>query len=274
MVDTAKSSSAATGSSAGIKPTTAASGKTTTGGAAPKATHSASNIKTLAQTMEFRWFVAHASVVVSTVLSLVFFRAPKAANFFYRLGFVSAFASFVIILYQKYGKSKPSFSVLSHDDNFHYVVFTFLWLFTTRRILSLLPLAIFSLFHTLTYSRSYLLPALGRADTALTKRVDDLVKRYNEPLTVLAANFEIALAVQLVLLALTFAKGSWIQLVGYVAFIRLRYATSAYTRHALKAWEIRADQLLGHPALGSKAKQIWNQAKQYIAKIPGPANRA
>jgi len=267
MVDPATvkpTTAGASAASAGTKPTTKPA---TAGGNA--------RLEALAKTLEFKWFVSHAFVVLNTIGTLVFFRFPKLANFTYRVGFLAAFASFAVILYQTYGRSKPTAAVLIRDDNFQYVVATLFWLVTPRHVLALLPLSIFSLFHVLTFTRSYLLPAVGHpADSPLIKKIDALVKNYNEPLTVLAANFELALAVQLLVLSFTFRKGSWLQLVFYVLFFRIRYATSAYTRHAVKAWEVRVDQLLGHPSLPPKAKQVWADVKTQLAKIPGPANKA
>lgn len=272
--DTAKTTSAAAGSTASkVHSTTTGASSTSstkptgtkpaTGGANAK-----SNLEALAKTNEFRWFVAHAIVVFSTVFAIIpYFRASK---YFYRVGIFAELVSFGIILFQKYGLKVPSTKVLIHDDNFQYAIITLFWLFTKRQTLALLPLAIFSLFHTLTYTRSYILPAVGRADSPLSKQIDEVVKRFNEPLTVLAANFEIALILNLILNSLFFVKGSWTQLIVYVAFIRLRFATSAYTRHAAKAWEIRADQLFGyHPV----SKEYWGKTKQVVSKIPGPANR-
>lgn len=230
-------------------------------------------LEALSKTVEFKWFISHVVVVLSTVLMLLLTFYPKASGFFYRAGFVSAFSGFAIILFQKYGKTKPSLNVLGRDTNFQYAVFTLVWLFLVRRVLALFPLAIFSLFHFLTYMRSYLLPAMGHAPTSpLIQRIDAMVKNFNEPLTVLAANFELTLAVQLLFAALTFARGAWVQLILYITFFRLRYATSAYTRHAVKVWEVRVDQLLGHPSLPPAAKQYWAQAKSYLARIPGPVN--
>lgn len=278
--DTAKTTSAAAGSTAskvnsttGASSTGASTGASSTkpaAGAGPKPTggNAKANLEALSKTNEFRWFVAHTVVVVSTLLAIIpYFRASK---YFYRLGIFAELVSFGIILFQKYGLKVPPFKTLLHDDNFQYAIITLFWLFTKKQTLALLPLAIFSLFHTLTYTRSYILPAVGRADSPLSKQIDDIVKRFNEPLTVLAANFEIALILHLILNSLFFVKGSWTQLIVYVAFIRLRFATSAYTRHAAKAWEIRADQLFGYHPI---SKEYWGKAKQVVAKIPGPANR-
>lgn len=259
--------------------TTGTFSKTTTpgsrSGTASEASTGASKarLEALAKTMEFKWFISHILVVLSTILMLLLSFYPKASRFFYRTGFISAFSGFAIILFQKYGKSKPTLSVLVRDTNFQYAVFTFIWLFLVPRILALFPLAIFSLFHFLTYMRSYLLPAIGHASTSpLVQRIDAMVKNFNEPLTVLAANFELTLAVQLLLAAFTFGRGAWLQLLLYTTFFRLRYSTSAYTRHAVKVWEVRVDQLLSHSSFPPAVKQFWAQTKSYLARIPGPVN--
>lgn len=229
-------------------------------------------LEQLAKTTEFAWFVGHVGVLLGTLFSLVFAGFARISNFEYRFAYLSAIVSFAIIIRQKYSVSgvKPTVSQLFAEDNVHYIGLAVVMLFTRKFFLTLLPFAIFSFFHALTYIKSYILPAIDYTGPA-TGYIDRIVKGWNEPLTAAVASIETVVLFQLIFSALTFRKGSWIQLLGFLAFFRLRFASSPYTRNTVRSLEVRADNLLGHPSLPPAIKQYWIQFKSVIARIPGPA---
>lgn len=229
-------------------------------------------LEQLAKTTEFAWFLGHVGVLLGTIFTVLFAAFPRISNFEYRFAYVSAIVSFAIILRQKYtvGPTKPTVSQLVAEDNVHYLGLAVVLLFTRKYFLTLLPFAIFSFFHALTYIKSYILPAIDYSGPA-THQIDRIVKGWNEPLTAAVASIETVVLFRLVLAALTFRKGSWIQLFGFLVFYRLRFASSPYTRNTLRSLEVRADNLLGHPSLPPAAKQYWVQFKSAVSRIPGPA---
>jgi hypothetical protein len=84
----------------------------------------------LAQTLQFAWFIGHVALLLSALrygLSYIFFNYySRMARFSYRLAFVSATATYGIVVYkgfrarQKAGKQVGVFGILG-DENVQYL---------------------------------------------------------------------------------------------------------------------------------------------------------
>lgn len=225
----------------------------------------------LTRTTEFKWYASHVSVFTFTLLYLnlrLFFNSGRLPGVLYKIIFVAASAAFGLIVYQKYATQQLNASIIARDDSVHYLYLALVWLFTPERYFAPVPFSIFSFFHALTYARSYLIPAMySTPPRALVQRIDYVVHKYNEPFTNVAAQIEFGLLVWLVLSALRFRAGSWIQLFLYGAFYRTRFSVSRYTQGVVKSVEVRIDRALPP----GPAKDIWIKTKGVIAAIPGPA---
>ncbi|AOW04533.1 hypothetical protein B0I75DRAFT_141083 [Yarrowia lipolytica] len=233
-------------------------------------------LEPLFKTPQFIWFVGHLLVLVGcffyVLATLPFFRVGKFSIFWYREIFLSVIATFGIIIFETY-KGKPlNPQALARDDNVTYLLVAFLWLVSKPTYGTFLPFAIFSLFHVLTYVRGFILPALGYPGNAgLSLQIDNFVKTYNDKFMFTAANLEFMMFLGLIIKAITFQRGSWIKLIIFFVFLRLRYAQSLFTRSVVGSWEVRVDGLLSHPAVPPQVKQTWVTVKHQLRKTLGGA---
>ncbi len=230
------------------------------------------NLIALAKTIQFSWFAGHVFVLLGFFLYLITFRSGgRAANFWYRLIYAAVIESFGIIIFQTYKHKSFNPVILLGDDNVQYLLIAFLWLFYKRVTITIVPFAIFSIFHTLTYSRAYLFPALGySAQHNISVSIGSFVRRFNDKSIAIAANFELILLLYLFLqVFLTFQLKALFVFLTYVVFIKLRYEKSNFTRNTLKVWEVRVDGLVAHPNVPNGVKQGWISFKRFIRQYLG-----
>lgn len=142
-----------------------------------------------------------------------------------------------------------------------------LWLFSRQMPLALLPFAIYSTFHVATYTRSNLLPTLqpppaGQKPVGgLGEEIGKFVKNnYDTSMTIVAV-LEVALWFRILFSALLFQAGSWILLVVYTAFVRVRHSQSSFMQSAVAQLTDRADGALANPNVPPVAKSVWDQTK-------------
>jgi hypothetical protein len=149
------------------------------------------------------------------------------------------------------------------------------WLFAPQYPLAMLPFGVYSVFHVATYTRTNLIPVLqpspapaagaspGAKPTpnALADTIGKFVKEYYDASMGLVAILEILLWGRLFLSALTFAKGSWILIAIYTAFLRARFAQSSFVQGQFLQLEARIDSLVGAQSTPPVARQIWDTTK-------------
>ncbi|KAK9379428.1 uncharacterized protein V2V93DRAFT_349299 [Kockiozyma suomiensis] len=249
-----------------------------TTGATPTPVPVSTRLIKLAKTLQFAWFAGHVFVLIGVffyLLSVIRF-APSTpwARFWYREAYLSVVGTYGIVLYRSYRASTPTVTAVIRDDNVQYLVIALLWLISKPLLVTLPPFAIYSFFHVLTYTRTNLLPTLGQPTTSGTAaKIQSFVDNYNDKFTALVGNLELVLLVRLFVNAILFRKGSWISLLVYGAFIRLRFEQSAFTRQAVKNWEVRADGLIAHPSVPAGVKNGWEKVKATLkggAAAPAP----
>jgi hypothetical protein len=224
------------------------------------------------QTIQFAWFVGHVlgflGAVFYCLFSLKVFKAPNFPKFWYKESYVAIIFTFGIILFQTYKGKRVTPDAILKDDNLHYLLVAGLWLFTKPFVGTLPPFMVFSLFHILTYVRSYILPALGYSATStISSSIQSFVKNYNDRFMMLAASWEFGLVFVLFFRFLTFRPGTSFPFLLYVVFIKTRHDQSFYTRNTVKNWEVRMDSLVGHPSMPGGVKQVWVQFKDTIRRV-------
>lgn len=146
-----------------------------------------------------------------------------------------------------------------------------IWLFTKQIPLAILPFAVYSIFHVATYTRSNLLPTLqpqpqgqaagGKSQSALAESIGRFVKDYYDLSMSLVAMLEIGLWFRLLGSALLFQKGSWIQLIIYTLFFRVRHSNSNFVQNAVTQLVARADAQLANQSTPPQLRQVWEQVK-------------
>lgn len=145
------------------------------------------------------------------------------------------------------------------------------WLFSRQIPLAILPFAVYSTFHFLTYLRANLLPTIsppaasGAAGSKpLADTIGRFVKQYYDESMTLVAILEIALWFRVLGSALLFQRGSWILLGLYTVFFRARYSQSPFVQGAISQLSARADAALSQPNIPPAVRQGWTTVKNIV----------
>jgi len=244
----------------------------------------------LAQTLQFAWFVGHLTLLCCIIrysFSYITFNYySRWAQASYRTAFVAAAVTYGIVVYKAArararapSKSSGGLIALAADENVQYLAMALVWLFASQYPLAMLPFGVYSVFHVATYTRTNLIPTLqppqqtGPAAGAspsskpayksnpTAETIGKFVKEYYDASMGLVAILEILLWGRLLLSAFTFAKGSWILLAIYTAFLRSRFAQSSFVKGQFKQLEARIDSLVGAQNIPPPVKQAWSGVK-------------
>jgi hypothetical protein len=238
----------------------------------------------LAQTLQFAWFVGHLTLLITTFsysLSIVKFTSKSTgATIAYRLAFLSAAATYGIVVYKAYRArirqgTMPTgqqgvFKILG-DENVQYLLMALSWLYSKPVFFALFPFAVYSTFHFLTYLRTNVIPTLtpapaGAPQPAIAETISKFVKKNYDSSMHLVANLELFLWARVFLYCLVF-QNSWILLAIYTVFLRARYAQSVFVRDALKGIELRGDALSVDARVPEGAKTGWSIAKTVVKRF-------
>lgn len=262
---------------------------------------------TLAQTLQFGWFASHLTLLLTTLrytISFVKFNtSTRTAQVSYRLAFLSAAITYGIVVYKAYrarikqaGANRLALQQhlldMTGDENVQYLVMALIWLFTRPIYLALLPFTIYSTFHFLTYLRTALIPTLipppttpnypaGGSSTGTTQpgqkpkattpnvlsnAISKFVKSHYDTSMAIVANLEIALFFRLLFGGLVFMN-SFILVIIYAAFLRIRFGQSPFVRQALATTESKIDGLVADQRVPPAARGVWANVKDGIRKI-------
>ncbi|KAK6535045.1 hypothetical protein TWF281_006343 [Arthrobotrys megalospora] len=251
-------------------------------------------------------FLLLLSTLRYTVSFIKFNTATTAAQLSYRLGFLSCAVTYGIVVYKAYrarikqaGSNRPALQqhliAMTGDENVQYLFMALIWLFTTPIYLALLPFTIYSTFHFLTYLRTALIPTLlptppssstpttapssssGTPPSAtsppkkqnanvVSEIISKFVKSHYDTSMAVVANLELALWVRLLLGCLIFAN-SWILLIIYTAFLRIRVSQSPFVRQALHQAETIIDGVVADPRAPPALRNVWASTKDGVRKF-------
>ncbi|KAA8646961.1 hypothetical protein EYZ11_000100 [Aspergillus tanneri] len=252
-------------------------------------------LKALAQTLQFAWFAGHVTLLISVfryILSYVTFNYySSAAQVSYRLAFLSAAATYGIVVYKghiaraRLQGSVPNIVVkLAGDENVQYLGMALVWLYSRQVPLALLPFSVYSVFHVATYSRAHLIPTLQPSQGAagptsssspssskpaakqspLAETIGRFVKQYYDASMDLVAGLEMTLLFRLSLSVLSFSKGSLVLFIIYLAFFRARYAQSSFVQQAIRHFTARVDASVSHQSTPPAVRQGWETFKGVV----------
>lgn len=251
----------------------------------------------LTLTPRFGWFVGHLTLLFCTFrysLSYIRFHYySRWAVFSYRLAFLSAAATYGIVVYKgfraraKAGQRQPGGPVaMLLDENVQYLLMALVWLYSRQIPLAMLPFSVYSVFHVATYTRANLLPtfypptpaaaatgAAAGADKPATKgsglseTIKNFVKTYYDASMSLVAGLEIALWFRVLISALTFSKGGLLLLIIYTLFFRSRYSQSTFVQGAFHNFAARVDAQVANQSTPPAARQAWHTTKGVVKQI-------
>ncbi|CUM50388.1 unnamed protein product [Debaryomyces tyrocola] len=250
------------------KPATSAS--TTAGAAKSKGVNTNQLVETI-QTLQFAWFVGHVLTLWGIFLfTLTFIRSgSRFHRFWYQLALFGIIESFGILLYQLITKKALKVNQILKDDNTQYFLLgSVLLLIRPYVLIPLLPFALFSLFHVLAYTKGYLLPIFGMADSGISKQIENFISKNNTKSIQVASLLEIYSFLWLTVRVILFRKRSLIPWVFYAVFLKMRYEKSIFTRNYFKSMELQLDEAvnkINNPAV----KDVWIKAKGVIRSAGG-----
>lgn len=241
-------------------------------------------LQNLAQTLQFAWFVGHLTLLGTTfrytISALKFSAGSTGAAIAYRFAFVSAAATYGIVVYKAYrarirAGSMPTgqqgvIKILG-DENVQYLLMALVWLYSKAVFFALLPFAVYSTFHFLTYFRANVLPTVsptpaGAPQPAIAEAISKFVKKNYDTSMYLVANLELLLWVRVFLYCLVF-QNSWVLLAIYTLFLRARYAQSLFVRDALKGLELKGDALAVDARIPDPVKTGWTVGKGFVKRF-------
>ncbi|KAH9457986.1 hypothetical protein Pst134EB_010287 [Puccinia striiformis f. sp. tritici] len=213
------------------------------------------------------WSIGHIVVLLSTIwntLGILFLQSrPKA----YSLAYGGAILSWSIVVYKSLGTPSLSKAYLQRaamDENVQYLVVALYWFFSKPIFVTLLPFAIFSTFHSLSFIRTTFLPKVPSKKDAsgaeqpqqvgvvLSRGIQSWVKQNYESAMYCVAFIEVLVIQGRVTLgALTFQN---------------RYYLSPQTRSAVSAVNQHIDHYLDHPSCPAMVKKGTNIARGLVTQ--------
>ncbi|KAI9663152.1 MAG: hypothetical protein M1821_008200 [Bathelium mastoideum] len=245
----------------------------------------------VAQTLQFAWFCGHLTLLLCVMrysLSYVFLRSySRWAQFSYRTAFLSAAATYGIVVFKAYrarmksGRAQGGLGgvlQLAADENVQYLIMALIWLLSRQIPLALLPFAVYSVFHVLTYVRSTLLPILQPPpqpaspsqkppQSGLSETIGKFVKGYYDTSMTLVAILEILLVFRILGSVLILQKGAFVLLLEYAVFLRARFAQSTFVQQVFTQIGNRIDVYAADQRTPPVARQVWEQAKGGLQKV-------
>lgn len=170
-----------------------------------------------------------------------------------------------------------------------------IWLYSKSIWFALLPFAVYSTFHFLSYLRTNVIPTFIPPTTApgpgspssnsrtvvqhpISEAISRFVKQNYDTSMHLVSNLEIFLWVRVFLGALVF-KNSWVLLLAYTAFLRIRYAQSNFVRQAFHGLERKGDAIVNDAKFPEGVRNAWKVGKDVVKRageatqfVSGPSN--
>lgn len=169
------------------------------------------------------------------------------------------------------------------------LVMALVWLYTKSIWFALLPFAVYSTFHFLSYLRTNVIPTFIPPSTApsanpaspggtrpvtqhpVSEAISRFVKQNYDTSMHLVSNLEIFLWVRVFLGALVF-RNSWVLLICYTAFLRIRFAQSHFVRQAFQGLERKGDALVNDVRVPDGVRNGWRVGKDVVKKAGEATN--
>lgn len=147
-----------------------------------------------------------------------------------------------------------------------------LWLFSKQIPLAILPFTVYSLFHVATYTRASLLPVISPpadgassggkiSNGALSENIGRFVKEYYDASMTIVAVFEILLWFRLLLSVILWQRGSFVLIIAYTVFLRIRHSQNSFVQSAVHQITARADGLVANQQTPPAVRNIYEQVK-------------
>jgi len=237
----------------------------------------------MATTQHYVWASGH-FLLLSTALSYFFARLTfqTISAWWYKASFTGALISYAIVCQKSLGPPQPNIGYVRRallDENVQYFMLAFFWWSSKPIAFALLPYAIFSLFHALTFIRTTVMPQFlqpGPPAVAggppqphpIAKKLQVWVKANYDSAMKVVAYTELVILVRVVLGAITF-QNSLLSPVVYVHFLRQRYYQSAFTREAVATTSKKIEEYVRKPGNPPMVVQVWEKLEMLVGRWAG-----
>lgn len=159
------------------------------------------------------------------------------------------------------------------------IAMALIWLFSRQIPLAILPFAVYSIFHVLTYTRTNLLPMFqppqqGSAapdaspskppqprSSPLAETISQFVRKYYDTSMKGVGALEVAIWFRLLFSFLTFSRGAIFLFLAYTAFLRARYAQSGFVQTTVSNITARIDATVANQGTPPFVRQAWGMTK-------------
>jgi len=237
----------------------------------------------MATAQHYVWASGHFLLLVCSLryfLAWVTFKS--VSDWWYKASFLGAIISYAIVCHKSLGTPQPNMAYFRRaalDENVQYFLMAFFWWTSKPVALALLPYAIFSLFHALTFARTTLIPHfLGHGPPSsangapqphpFAKRVQTWVKAKYDYAMRAVAYIELIVLGRVVLGAFLL-QNSLLSPIIFAHFLRQRYYQSMFTRDALLDTSRRIDGITQKPGVPPVVGHVWTRVKDMVSRWGG-----
>ncbi|EMD41719.1 hypothetical protein CERSUDRAFT_110294 [Gelatoporia subvermispora B] len=237
----------------------------------------------MATTQHYMWAAGHFIVTLSALryfIASLLFRGPSV--WWYKTSFMGAILSYAIVCNKSLGTPQPNAAWVRRalaDENVQYFLLSIYWWYSRPITLALLPFAIFSLFHVLTFSRTALMPYVlpqGPPATAngtptphpLQKKLQLWVKTNYDSAMRAVAFTELLIMLRVTVGAILF-RNPFLMPILYAHFLRQRYYHSKFTQGAIALVNGKVEEYVQKPGTPPVAAAIWVKVKYLTSTWAG-----
>ncbi|ORX89482.1 hypothetical protein K493DRAFT_289337 [Basidiobolus meristosporus CBS 931.73] len=230
-------------------------------------------LKPLALSPRFAWWVGHCIITLGSFFyffNKLFGSAASAQSWYYRV-YVGVLLSYGITVWKTYGMPQFNSAFLQRifmDDNVHYLLMGLLWYVSPPLFVTIIPFAVYSLFHVIDFARATLLPAIfpdlnsatrspGATQAAnIAKGIKRFKDTYYDAGMKSVAKVEVIGVMGLQLLGAITFQLSPLGTLFYANFLRIRYHLSPHIRQTFTEVRTFFDNHLVSPNANPKIPAI------------------
>ncbi|RKP23809.1 hypothetical protein SYNPS1DRAFT_18066, partial [Syncephalis pseudoplumigaleata] len=238
--------------------------------------------------LQFAWWIGHVTVVVSTVLYYLCY----LTNYYtmslpaYSFALMGALASYAVASYKSMGKLQFNMQFaaqVASNDSMQYLLLAFVWYTQPALLVTLVPFAVFSALHTLTYFHGTVVPVLFPAATSatpsdakpylarLSASADMAARKYYMTAMHFVARWEVAVVLAWTILQTVLFQVSFYVPFAYMMFLRNRYICSSYHQEAFRHLRRTMDRhLVDNPNAHTGIRRLYVSTRDFISSLAGP----
>ncbi|KAI9313685.1 hypothetical protein BX666DRAFT_1972548 [Dichotomocladium elegans] len=202
---------------------------------------------TLIKHPQFYWWCGHVCLVMNAFLYFMSVLSLHPQLTYYKRAYSGALVSYGIVLWKATGGEllRKLDMEFIRNENVQYFALAFYWYSYHPITVTLLPFLVFSTFHVLAYIPSALAPMLFPEETEdnvnsdsatvqhVCRQIKQITDEHHELAMQVAAYIEVVGVMGQLILGVISFQTSFLALIVFAHFLRLRYFSSPYTRQAL-----------------------------------------